>query len=79
MTPATVAAYALLALGVGMLVDGGRHVIGYLKRALARDEQRPGERRDLDPVRTQRAAIGALMVTAGFFFTVFGALLSFAP
>jgi len=39
----------------------------------------PQRRAETGAITTQRAVLGALLVTAGFFFAVFGALLSFAP
>lgn len=72
-----VASAALLSLGVGMMAAGAQMVYGFLRRS--RDRADPQARPDVDPLWTQRAVLGALLLTAGFFFGVFGALLTFAP
>lgn len=73
--------YALvLALGLGMIAVGASFVVAFLVRSRA-DPSRPApqKRAEIGAFWTQRAVLGALLVTAGFFFAVFGALLSFAP
>lgn len=75
MTPVTIAYAALLSLGVGMIAAGAQMVVGFLRRA--RDGTDPRARPEVDPLWTQRAVLGALLITAGFFFAVFGALLTF--
>lgn len=70
----------VLALGLGMIAVGLSLVVAFLVRSRA-DPSRPAPQRraETGAVTTQRAVLGALLVTAGFFFAVFGALLSFAP
>jgi len=73
--------YALvLALGLGMIALGLSFVVAFLVRSRA-DPSRPAPQRraETGAFWTQRAVLGALLVTAGFFFAVFGALLTFAP
>ncbi len=73
--------YALvLALGLGMIAIGLSFVVAFLVRSRA-DPLRPARQRraETGAFWTQRAVLGALLVTAGFFFAVFGALLTFAP
>ena len=72
-----VASAALLSLGVGMIAAGAQMIVGFLRRS--RDARDPSARPEVGPLWTQRAVLGALLVTAGFFFAVFGALLTFAP
>ena len=72
-----VASAALLSLGIGMMAAGAQMVVGFLRRS--RHGREPNARPEVGPWWTQRAVLGALLVTAGFFFAVFGALLTFAP
>lgn len=70
---------ALFVVGVTMLAAGLALIVGYLTCS-RRDLPRPtGQRRgEVGPLWTQRAVLGALLVTSGFFLAVFGALLTFA-
>ena len=70
----------VLALGLGMIAVGLSFVVAFLVRSRT-DPSRPAAQRraETGAFWTQRAVLGALLVTAGFFFAVFGALLTFAP
>ena len=73
-------AFAVVALvGLAMVVVGSSFVVGFLRRS-RRDGSRPPtlRRADVGPVWTQRAVLGALLVTLGFFLAVLGSLLTFA-
>ncbi len=75
----TLAYVPLFAVGVAMLGIGLALIVGYLTRSRL-DRSRPAEQRraEVGPVWTQRAVLGALLMTLGFFLAVFGALLTFA-
>ena len=75
----TLAYVALFVVGLAMLATGLALIVGYLTYS-RRDLSRPADQRrgEIGPVWTQRAVLGALLMTSGFFLAVFGALLTFA-
>ena len=75
----TLAFVALALVGIAMIGVGSSFVTGFLKRS-RRDGTRPPavRRADVGAVWTQRAVLGALLVTLGFFLAVLGSLLAFA-
>ncbi len=75
----TLAFVGLALVGIAMIGVGSSFVVGFLRRS-RRDGSRPPtlRRADVGAAWTQRAVLGALFVTLGFFLAVLGSLLAFA-
>jgi len=74
----TLAFAAVALVGLAMVGVGSSFVVGFLRRS-RRDATRPPplRRAEVGTAWTQRAVLGALLVTLGFFLAVLGSLLVF--